>query len=415
MPYLICDKCNSSYDFRPDEENIFCNRYDCGNTLKYYDSLEEYHQEKRTKNDNDLWKYHQVIIRIILYGVKETPVPVNLNTAIDILQGSGSEEILTLDLNNSYFHGFLSDFSYKELYNFIIKLIMEDYLQVKTDLSNTLVLTGKALDIIDYTETEGYFQKRMENRREYSGKLSKNDKIEEQKPACDEKLYEKLRQLRNSIAREKKVPSYIICKNESLEEMAQIMPQNDISMMPIKWIGPKFIEKYGLEFQEIIKDYCAGTGNSKKQDTSKDDVFDLKDNSKKVSDVSKDPEIPDDPVYNLLYHSDGSFRAHNAYLLGETRNPLFVEALCKATRDSDGNVRRLSASALSKIGDNRAEDVLIDLLNDDKPQVRQYAIKALGKLGSTKSLPPLDKLLDDPEIYNRNSAQTAILRIKNRG
>ncbi|MBC7100931.1 MAG: NERD domain-containing protein, partial [Methanobacteriales archaeon] len=43
MPYLICDKCNVYYEIEDEEEIFeFC---ECGNRLKYYESLEEYYEE----------------------------------------------------------------------------------------------------------------------------------------------------------------------------------------------------------------------------------------------------------------------------------------------------------------------------------------------------------------------------------
>jgi hypothetical protein len=72
-------------------------------------------------------------------------------------------------------------------------------------------------------------------------------------------------------------------------------------------------------------------------------------------------------VFTLLNDSQGSNRAKAAYLLGGSGNPLFVEVLCKATKDSDANVRRSAASALGKIKDPRAIESLANLLADAKP------------------------------------------------
>lgn len=120
----------------------------------------------------------------------------------------------------------------------------------------------------------------------------------------------------------------------------------------------------------------------------------------------------EDKVSILLNDSDGNNRAKAAYLLGESKNPAFVEVLCSATKDSDGNVRRLAASALGKIRDDRAIDALICLLHDSKPQVRQYAIKALGEIGSEKAIPELTKIRDDPIPYIKIAIETAIAKIK---
>lgn len=108
---------------------------------------------------------------------------------------------------------------------------------------------------------------------------------------------------------------------------------------------------------------------------------------------------------------EGSNRAHAAYLLGESKNPAFVDILCKATKDPDGNVRRMAASALGKIGDMRAIDALICLLYDNKHQVRQYAIKALGDIGDERAVPELIKFKDDPIPYIKKAIDTAIKNI----
>lgn len=113
----------------------------------------------------------------------------------------------------------------------------------------------------------------------------------------------------------------------------------------------------------------------------------------------------------LLNDSHGSNRAKAAYLLGETENPLFVEVLCKATKDPDGNVRRLAASALGKIKDSGAVESLTNLLTDANPQVRQYAIKALGDIRDERAIPKLKRFEEDPISYIRRAVKVAITKI----
>jgi len=118
------------------------------------------------------------------------------------------------------------------------------------------------------------------------------------------------------------------------------------------------------------------------------------------------------PVKVLLNDPDGSKRSYAANLLGKTKNPGYVNALCKATKDKNGNVRRLSASALGKIGDPRAINSLIKLLSDERDEVRLYAVKALGMIGDAESLSYLEKMLYDPIYYVKDSAEVAIKKIK---
>jgi len=116
-------------------------------------------------------------------------------------------------------------------------------------------------------------------------------------------------------------------------------------------------------------------------------------------------------MFALLNDSHGTNRAKAACLLGETKNPLFVEVLCKATRDPDASVRRLAASALGKIRDPRALESLSSLLADSKPQVRQYAIKALGDIRDERAVPKLKRFEADPISYIKRAVNVAVAKI----
>ena len=138
------------------------------------------------------------------------------------------------------------------------------------------------------------------------------------------------------------------------------------------------------------------------------DVLKLENNLMKSHKVgSKIFDFPD----ILLNDPNGTNRAHVAYLLGESRDPQYVDVLREATKDKNGNVRRLSAAALGKIGDKRAEDELIVLLNDFTSGARAYAATALGKIKSVNALIPLKRLRSDPVQYVKDAAEEAISKI----
>ena len=120
----------------------------------------------------------------------------------------------------------------------------------------------------------------------------------------------------------------------------------------------------------------------------------------KLDDYSNDNIVDNIDLEDILLNDpEGSKRAHVAYLLGETKDPKYIDILCEATKDSDGNVRRLSASALGKIGNIRAEYALIQLLNDRKTQVRQYSAKALRKIKSEKGVKHLKNIKNTKNPY----------------
>ncbi|MFL5607000.1 MAG: HRDC domain-containing protein, partial [Gemmatimonadaceae bacterium] len=66
-------------------------------------------------------------------------------------------------------------------------------------------------------------------------------------------LLERLRALRSGIAREDKVPAYVVFPDRTLMEMAVRRPKSPYALGEIKGVGPMKIEKYGDRFLEILR------------------------------------------------------------------------------------------------------------------------------------------------------------------
>lgn len=69
------------------------------------------------------------------------------------------------------------------------------------------------------------------------------------------KLYESLRLLRNSIAKQNGVPAYVIFTDKTIKEMSMYLPQNREQLLQISGVGEAKYEKYGREFLAEIKRY----------------------------------------------------------------------------------------------------------------------------------------------------------------
>ena len=88
----------------------------------------------------------------------------------------------------------------------------------------------------------------------------KGDPAHEAKPrparkgdiACDEALFEKLRQLRREIADSRGVPAYIVFGDVSLREMARDYPATEHEMENISGVGIKKLEDFGVPFLNAI-------------------------------------------------------------------------------------------------------------------------------------------------------------------
>ena len=71
--------------------------------------------------------------------------------------------------------------------------------------------------------------------------------------AADAALLERLRALRSSLAREQKVPAYVVFADRTLLEMAVRRPKSPYALGEIRGVGPMKIEKYGERFLALLR------------------------------------------------------------------------------------------------------------------------------------------------------------------
>jgi ATP-dependent DNA helicase RecQ len=70
--------------------------------------------------------------------------------------------------------------------------------------------------------------------------------------ACDEALFERLRELRKKLADERDVPAYIIFSDVSLRQMARNYPENENDFTRISGVGEKKLREFGEVFLNEI-------------------------------------------------------------------------------------------------------------------------------------------------------------------
>ncbi|MDB4883948.1 MAG: ATP-dependent helicase, RecQ family [Gemmatimonadetes bacterium] len=69
----------------------------------------------------------------------------------------------------------------------------------------------------------------------------------------DARLLEQLRALRSSIAREEKVPAYVVFADRTLLEIAVRRPKTTYALGEVRGVGPMKIDKYGERFLELVR------------------------------------------------------------------------------------------------------------------------------------------------------------------
>ena len=73
--------------------------------------------------------------------------------------------------------------------------------------------------------------------------------------AHDESLFDRLRQLRKTLADERDVPAYVIFSDVALRQMAQDYPSNEQEFLRISGVGSRKLEEFGAAFLGSIAEY----------------------------------------------------------------------------------------------------------------------------------------------------------------
>ncbi len=73
--------------------------------------------------------------------------------------------------------------------------------------------------------------------------------------AHDESLFDRLRQLRKTLADERDVPAYVIFSDVALRQMAQNYPTNEQEFLRISGVGNRKLEEFGSAFLAAITEY----------------------------------------------------------------------------------------------------------------------------------------------------------------
>ena len=68
----------------------------------------------------------------------------------------------------------------------------------------------------------------------------------------EEALFQRLRELRRTIAQEIGKPPYIVFSDRTLRDMARIRPVNDAQFLAVNGVGESKLERYGARFMEAI-------------------------------------------------------------------------------------------------------------------------------------------------------------------
>jgi ATP-dependent DNA helicase RecQ len=169
---------------------------------------------------------------------------------IDVLRGSKNAKITEKNHDELSVYGIGID-KPKEHWNTILRQLMnQHYVEIKDWEYRSLTLTKKSLDIL----TGG---QKLQLRKQEEAQVKKGVKAVGSRDSShgNHDLFSALKNLRNSIAKEKNLPSYIVFSDKSLHDMCHLLPRNKDEFLLVNGVGQNKLENYGDAFLKVICEF----------------------------------------------------------------------------------------------------------------------------------------------------------------
>lgn len=196
--------------------------------------------------------------KVLIGCVKESRQRYGVNVILDAVHGANTAKIRSYHMNENPYYGELSKVptqKLRQIMNYLLihnhlTLTNDEYAIVKLTDESKKILSGEMPVIMKMAKEQAHpakvskaKERGRKNRRGFNFDLPGMEFSE-----ADESLFETLRVLRMEIAKEEKVPPYVVFSDKTLTHMCMVKPQNREEMLTVTGVGEYKYEKYGERF-----------------------------------------------------------------------------------------------------------------------------------------------------------------------
>ena len=176
-----------------------------------------------------------------------------VNVILDTIRGASTAKIRQYHMEENPAYGDCAKVPVHKLRQIFNYLVLCDYLALTDDGYTIVKLTDSSESLL---EGEKHLTMKMPKeqelrKKEKRSRLSKASagELGEQ----DETLFQRLRALRLEIAREEKIPPYMVFYDKTLIHMCILKPGNEEEMLNVTGVGRHKFEKYGKRFIDAVQ------------------------------------------------------------------------------------------------------------------------------------------------------------------
>ena len=196
-----------------------------------------------------------------VYRIRErSRFGVGMNHVVEVLTGADTEKIRRWKHEKLSTYGIGKEHNRPEWGAIGRELVRLGYLRQTTEKFSVLELTEEGRAVLSQRKTVTLTKPvaAPETKTPRAGEIS-----------CDEILFDRLRQVRKTLADERTVPSYIIFSDVSLRQMARNYPASEKEFARISGVGEKKLQEFGAIFLAEIEAHL----QSNPRQIFADDIF----------------------------------------------------------------------------------------------------------------------------------------------
>ena len=190
----------------------------------------------------------------IIQCVKACHQRYGVTVILDTLRGASTAKIRQYQMEENPCYGSCREIPIYRLRQIFHYLLEKGYLSLSNDAYTLVKLTGQSEILLQPDAVLIMKMAREEKKKPKTEKESKKTKTKTSGVLSqeDEPLFQRLRQLRMEIAREEKVPPYIVFSDKTLVHMCIIKPHDKEEMLTVSGVGEHKYTKYGEKFLREI-------------------------------------------------------------------------------------------------------------------------------------------------------------------
>ncbi len=179
---------------------------------------------------------------------------------IDVLLGKETPRMVSLGHHTLSTYGIGTEHSDREWRGVLRQLVAAGYLSSDAESFGALKLTPRSTPLLKGQETV-HLRHDPTPQKALKGAKARRASSETLK-GDDATLFEALRTLRGTLAREQGVPAYVIFDNKTLSAMAELKPRTLSALRQVPGVGEVKLERYGEAVLEILTRHADAPGLS---------------------------------------------------------------------------------------------------------------------------------------------------------